>query len=154
MRDRNRLFQDRCHPNSGCWRRRRREWEEEVRSSVHLRVLHYVPTGRACACSGYRCWLEETAPPSLGYTAEPADTTAAPLGVVSPCIIHSTAEPQHHLNGVTMYHTQHIITQLSTNNFISILYFNIILNFYPKLDILYLQTVSAFCVIFLQRTPS
>ena len=64
----------------------------------------------------------------------------------------STAEPQHHLDGVTIYNTLHINTQLSTNNCINILYFNIILNFYLKLDILYLQIVSAFYVIFLQRT--
>lgn len=72
-------------------RRRRREWEKEGRSSVHLRVLHYVLRARACACSGHWWWLEETAPPTLGYTAEPADTTAASLWVVSPYIIHSTS---------------------------------------------------------------
>ena len=44
----------------------------------------------------------------LGYTAQPADTTAAPpLWTVSP---------------YTVYHTQHIYTQPSTNNCTNILY--------------------------------
>jgi hypothetical protein len=41
------------------------------------------------------------------------------------------------LDGVTT-HTQHINTKFNTNSFIYILYFKYILNFYLKLNILYL----------------
>jgi hypothetical protein len=68
---------------------------------------------------------------------EPAYTTAAPLGVLSPYIIHCTSA--------------HNSAQIIVSIFYTL---TLILNFYPKLDILYLQTVSAFSVIFLQRTPS
>jgi hypothetical protein len=95
-------------------RRRRREWEEEVRSPVHLRVLHYVIRGRACACSGHRCWVEETASLTLGYTAEPADNGSTTWG------------------GVTINHTLHINTQFNTNNCIHVLYCNIDFKLLPE----------------------
>jgi hypothetical protein len=115
-------------------RRRRREWEEEVRSSVHFRVLHYVLRGTACACSGHRCWLEGTAPLPLGW-------------------LHSGTSRHNRsttCGGVTIYHTLHINIQLCTNNSINILYFNIDFKLLPKTW----HFVFAYCFSVLCNIPS